>query len=463
MKKIYTIVFCLALIFIITPSVFAVEENEAVKKYNITFPVVELGSCTTIANCKTYCEDIVNRDACVTFAKKKGFYQEPQKQNGKKEVLVQNAKTALGCDSEDSCRLVCEKEENFAKCSEFSKKHGFGNNQKNNPGSAPIIQKAKELLGCDSEDSCKAVCQQDANREKCSKFAKQAGIKGGERRIGPGGCDSEDSCRSFCSDTKNLEECSKFGGGRAGNPPANIKGPGGCDSEASCRAYCEKNPEECSKFGGAKEGNKDGSFKRVNREEYEKMCKENPEKCKNPQSIPASGAEEFCKQNPEKCKEKQSIPRIYCVKAPCEITPPQDREDFCKQNPEKCQPQFKQESTKKDDYCREHPQECQNNFREQNYGEQRREEVRRNEEKRIPEFERKDSDRFQEQSRPTQQWPQSSDSKQQLLEQRPRQSEQKPPSEETKPAEQLIQQVRGVMTEQPLLQYVVGLVISVLW
>lgn len=64
--------------------------------------------------------------------------------------------------------------------------------------------------GCDSESSCRAVCGQEANQEKCSRFAQETGLGGGVRRVGPGGCNSEASCRAFCE--SNPEECRKFGG-----------------------------------------------------------------------------------------------------------------------------------------------------------------------------------------------------------------------------------------------------------
>ena len=47
--------------------------SDPAKKYNITFPIEELGSCSDLASCKQYCEDPVNSTACINFAKKKGF------------------------------------------------------------------------------------------------------------------------------------------------------------------------------------------------------------------------------------------------------------------------------------------------------------------------------------------------------------------------------------------------------
>src|SRR3989338_723893 len=159
-----------------------VNPEEQVKKYQVTFPIVELGNCVSFSACRTYCNDTANSDACIAFAKKKGFYKE-QRIDAKKQALIQTAKTELGCDSESSCRATCEQEANFEKCQKFAQKNGLDEGQKDqkNPADKAILQKAKTILGCDSPTSCKSICEQETNREKCSEFAKQAGLEGGIR------------------------------------------------------------------------------------------------------------------------------------------------------------------------------------------------------------------------------------------------------------------------------------------
>lgn len=317
--------------------------EDAAKKYGITFPIASLGNCTDYTSCRNYCEDETHRDACIQYAKQKGFYEER-----KTDEILTRAKTELGCTSETECKNTCEKEENFEKCANFAQKTGLSKGQVMNPKSKEILTKAKEILGCDSPQSCKSVCEQEGNRQKCSEFAKQTGLKGGEERRGPGGCNSEESCKSFCSSPDNFKECSKFkppeGEDRRGGPSQEgFRGPGGCNSESSCREYCEKNPSECQKFGPGpegKEGKQGEPLKGMKREEMEKLCKENPEKCKEqfggggpPQNmkqenIQSQDMEKFCKENPEKCKEGQGSP-----------------DTFCRDNPDKCRGQGPQSGT----------------------------------------------------------------------------------------------------------------------
>ena len=264
------IVFVVSLIFsfILTGLTYAQEENkeEVAKKLGITFPIGELGNCNSITECKSFCDNGANRDQCVSFAKKKGFYKQSSpndKEPQKNEAILNEAKSELGCNSEESCRAVCENESNRDKCTLFASKHGLGGSR-GTPGDRKILDKAKELLGCDSEATCRSVCENPDNQEKCSNFAKASGLGGGIRRVGPGGCNSEESCKAICE--KNPEECRKFGDGPEGSGKGRT-GPGGCTSEASCRAFCESNPEACKSENGAPAGAED------------KFCRENPEKC----------------------------------------------------------------------------------------------------------------------------------------------------------------------------------------
>ncbi len=302
----------------------ATNEDPA-KKYGITYPIASLGNCADYTSCRNYCEDESHRDACIQFAKQKGFYEER-----KNDQILMQAKSELGCSSETECKNICEKEDNFEKCTNFAKKAGFAKEQMMSPKNQEILKKAKELLGCDSPQSCKSICEQEGNRQKCSEFAKQTGLKGGEERRGPGGCNSEESCKSFCSNPDNFNECSKFkppeGQERRGGPqPEGFRGPGGCNSESSCREYCEKNPSECQKFGPGQEG-KGGERGKppegMKREEIEKLCKENPEKCKErfenrtQDDKRRESPDTFCRDNPDKCRGQGPPPGSSNFKPP---------------------------------------------------------------------------------------------------------------------------------------------------
>ena len=273
-------------LMLISASISHAQESgeEEAKKLGISFPIVELGNCGSLSACKAFCDNEANRDKCRSFAQKKGI--KTDNRGPKDSKVLESARSELGCDSETSCRAVCEQEVNRDKCASFGQKHGLGGPRGGGPGDKNVLNKAKETLGCDSEASCKSVCENPANQEKCNNFAKATGLGGGIRRVGPGGCNSEESCKAFCEN--NEDECRKFGGAPEG-AGSDRRGPDGCNSEESCRKICESNPEKCQGFGG--QGPRD----------MESFCSENPDKCSGDRfsgsggdkSGPNRGSEDF--------------------------------------------------------------------------------------------------------------------------------------------------------------------------
>ena len=284
----------------LSAKVFAQETpEESAKKYNISFPINELGNCTDFSECRQYCEDPVNANSCIDFAKKKGFHKE---EDARKTELIAKAKSSLGCDSESTCREICSIEANFDKCNSFARQNNLSGGHSDEIGKTEVIQKAKSVLGCNSEATCREVCSKEENREKCSNFAKQAGLRGGEHRNGPGGCTSEETCKAFCQDPNNYKVCAGFASSQGGN----FSGPGGCNSESTCRQYCEKNSDSCRSFG--------------NQQGYspEEMCQKTPNctwanntcSCGNysGQAAPTGSyyGGDYCKTNPDKCQQNSS-------------------------------------------------------------------------------------------------------------------------------------------------------------
>jgi hypothetical protein len=255
----------------------------AIKKYNISFPVAELGNCNSLSECKLYCNDPVNQDTCISFAKQKGFYK--QQSSAIENSLMLVAKNELGCDSKDSCKILCGQQDNWQKCGDFAKKYHLGNNH-NNATDASILQEAKQILGCESKDLCLGFCQLESNRQKCDEFVKVVGLKGGEEKIGPGGCTSAQSCNDYCSNPANFQTCTSF----ASSQGQDFKGPGGCNSFESCISYCQSHLNECMGFlkdRSLMQGSiipliaSSGAVVDTNlrKTKFEKVCQTNPHQC----------------------------------------------------------------------------------------------------------------------------------------------------------------------------------------
>lgn len=243
------------LILVLSKTYFAQAQTAAqvssrFAQYNISFPIVELGNCNSPLECKTFCDDPLNHQTCIDFAKKKGFYK-GNEYRMKRAIALSDAQKELGCNSLDSCRQICEQANNQDRCIAFAKEHHLKGGLIANPENSTILQKAQTILGCNSYESCKYFCSQKINRDKCNSFAQTVGLSGGTAKEGPGGCTSIQSCQTYCSDPNNFNTCAAFAktheitpSGAVGS--SNFVGPGGCTSEVGCREYCQKNPTECT-------------------------------------------------------------------------------------------------------------------------------------------------------------------------------------------------------------------------
>lgn len=340
----------LSLALLMATTVFAQTPQDLAAKYGVTFPISELGECTDLSQCRTYCEDPINHHKCVEFAKEKGFYQEDPLEKDIQAVLAA-ASSQLGCNSYNSCQTFCNDPANFEKCSAFAKKHNLGGGHVNNPNEEQFLIKAKEFLGCDSASSCMAFCENEANFSKCSDFAKMMGFTGGQTQTGPGGCTTPQTCEAYCNNSQHFKECSQFSTGDE------FRGPGGCNDEASCRAYCEKNQLKCVSEGPAAEFCLKNPAKCPEGVSFDQFCQENPIACPkpdttdychaNPDQCPPEGAnlDEWCQSHPDKC--------TYTSGPTTTVSP----EEWCRQNPEKCTTST-EPIQNPDEYCLKYPDRC---------------------------------------------------------------------------------------------------------
>ena len=238
------------------------DPGEIARTYGVTFPISELGSCENYTECRTYCEDPVNFDACVDYAKDKGFYKGEDEDEIK--TVLTRARQTLGCQTPETCRAFCDQEENFDRCHRFAQSTGLAGGYVEDPAAGEVLSKAKEALGCESYNSCKNFCDNPANRDKCGQFAQEVGVRGGYEYRGPGGCTTEETCRSFCSNPANVSACQNYSqstdGTLQGDPAAECS-KYGCSWTGSywqCTThdaqYLERMKTECTKYPGCSWG-----------------------------------------------------------------------------------------------------------------------------------------------------------------------------------------------------------------
>ncbi|MDP3973893.1 MAG: hypothetical protein Q8P92_03590 [Candidatus Daviesbacteria bacterium] len=311
---------------------YADPESRA-KIYGVTFPIAELGNCANYYDCRTFCEDPVNAQSCINYGKSRGFYKEDEV-DSKKEGILEAAKRTLGCDSYETCKNFCEIPTNQEKCDAFAKSQNIVGGHVDDPAKQDILEKAQEVLGCDSYAACATFCSQEANQSQCSEFARQVGLRGGEVQVGPGGCTSRETCKAFCSDPQNYQICSGFSGASGGS----FSGPGGCNSEGSCRAYCQEHKNECSSLEGP------GGF---------------PPPGYNPQ--------EMCNRTP-KCAWKDNTCQCGLYEGSDATQKAEEYTRICRENPSRCTPggvagfETAAQRAEFERYCREHPEACRPSY-----------------------------------------------------------------------------------------------------
>ncbi len=309
------------------------------KLNQLTFPIPELGNCASREECKEYCDNPANREACQSFAEEQGLV-EPKEPPAELEFPI----AELGnCASVEECDAFCRRPENKDKCLEYAKatdmeeyfEDEFGEGKEE--GMPEISFPIAELGNCGSVEECDAYCSRPENKDKCLEYARATGMQEyfeddfgeGEEEGMPeitfpiaelGNCGSMEECAIYCQQPDHRETCTAFAEAQGLKPPRKMEGPGGCSSKEECEAYCNNpaNRKECQEFA-------------------QKVCAENPDLEKCQQGPPGTGPG-GC-SSPEECKE-------YCKNNPGDPSCQQAKERFCAEHPEKCKE--KEEEMKKD-------------------------------------------------------------------------------------------------------------------
>ncbi len=243
------------------------------KQYSVTFPIEDLGNCAGPQECRDFCEQPTNQQACMDFAKKKGFQKEMNDGNRidrqKKDELIEKAKTELGCTSMESCSNICESD--HTRCEAFAKKHGVYQEPPESRGrysakeKVQLIEKAQSELGCTSMESCKTTCEK--NPERCMAFAKKHGFERPEPRERQEEMEGQKEVETENRTQQNESQ-----------QPSSGAGPSGCRTEKECKNWCNDHPDKCPGFSEAKirveSGKREYELKKKNFENQQQKQKE---------------------------------------------------------------------------------------------------------------------------------------------------------------------------------------------
>lgn len=344
---------------------------------SISYPVAELGNCASKSVCKTYCDEVAHRAACIGFAQRNQLTYKrrvvrritptPVPESQRSSVpglvltpLVSLIPTPLRSPTPSATESFAGQAPTPASASEEEKLlRELG-----------ITFPIAELGGCDSPRACEAYCNQPAHRSACYDFAKRTGLiehLDKEERAGPGGCTNEQECVEYCMQPENREECQKFG-----PPPEGMEvpsGPGRCRSEKECDAYCKQHGQECCEWG-KQHGYYDGECREG---PHGQGPMEGPGGCKSERECKA-----YCSDHGYECcvwGKENGFHNDECYEGGPQVGPggcstPQECDIYCREHPDECQgPGLDSDGprtgpggcTSEEEcsaYCQEHPDEC---------------------------------------------------------------------------------------------------------
>lgn len=246
----------------------------AQEKFEIQFPLKELGNCRSKVDCEEFCDQKENALICLEFAEKQGIMSKVEVERARKFFEIKEEATPGGCATKGECELYCQNVNHFDECLAFGSKYGLLDKTEREKARkiADVLKQGSQTPGsCRSKKECMAYCAVPEHMEECLNFAQKAGLipkdelEEAQRIMSliikgetPGQCKSKTECQAYCEVEANFNECLEFGR-RAGfikeeqyeiAKKTKGKGPGGCKGKEACESFCNNpdNQEICFNF-----------------------------------------------------------------------------------------------------------------------------------------------------------------------------------------------------------------------
>lgn len=309
-------------VFIITAALFISYflVAQALTEADVVFPIAELGNCQDKDECKIYCDESENLDACINFAERYNLMPTEEIRQARK--FGQIGVGPGGCTDKNSCDTYCNDITHMDECISFAEAHGLMSREELKEAKKVQAAVARGIIppaGCNTKESCDIYCSDPEHMEECIEFAVSAGlmlqdeleeakkvlavIKKGVKQPA---CYSKEECDIYCSEPGHMEECMEFAVAAGFMSPdeaeenkkmfkAIEKGikPPACRGEEECNIYCsqEEHMEECMEFAVAA-----GLMTTQEAEMSRKTGGKGPGDCKSKEECDV-----FCEANIETC------------------------------------------------------------------------------------------------------------------------------------------------------------------
>jgi hypothetical protein len=262
--------------------------------FPVSFPVAELGNCSSQTDCEAYCNVPEHVGACLDFAEANGLMSSDELATARRMLQYIQAGTTPGhCTSKQSCDAYCDKQENLQECINFAVQIGEITQQE-----ADMALKTGGVGpgGCKREQ-CQTYCNDESHFTECIDFAVANGLisekeaemakkTGGK---GPAGCKREE-CQTYCQEPAHQQECFQFAVQNGIIP----------QGEVEMMTECMKGPSECSAYCNASD------------EHFEACVKmwETGDKGPSPEELRRMKLNYY--ESPGNCKGNQTCVENYC-------------------------------------------------------------------------------------------------------------------------------------------------------
>jgi len=191
---------------------------------DIKYPIKELGSCQNKKECKVFCDDSKNSDACLSFAIKYNLMSPEELAVAKK--FTDNGMVGPGnCKGQAGCNQYCENSAHLEECMSFAQENGMMTEQQLQD-SQKVLTAVKNGLkppSCSGPEQCNTYCSSSEHMQECMTFSLEAGLVPDnqkeqvqktldaiKRGIKLPACHSPQECNKYCSDPIHTEECMTF-------------------------------------------------------------------------------------------------------------------------------------------------------------------------------------------------------------------------------------------------------------
>ncbi|MBI5004972.1 MAG: hypothetical protein HZC04_02230 [Candidatus Lloydbacteria bacterium] len=183
-----------------------------------------MGGCKNKEDCKTFCDNSQNADACLAFAEEHHLMSSDEVVIAKK--FQDNGMVGHGgCKGKAECDQYCSNSGHLEACITFAQKNGLMSPRQQQESQKVLVAMKNGIKppACAGPKQCDAYCGSPAHMEECMDFSLAAGLVPDNQKdqmrktlnaikqgIKPPACAGPQECDQYCGDPAHVEECMTF-------------------------------------------------------------------------------------------------------------------------------------------------------------------------------------------------------------------------------------------------------------